>query len=930
MLALAACERTPATPPSSNGDPLVARAEIQPPSSPQVAAAKIGAGVREAIQAGGSAPVMVTFEVVGQSRLDHRGPVDLPALRRNVAAAQGAVLDGLPAAGLRIGKRFDAVPAIAGVIDTEAMLDRLARHPLVVGIHLDVGGTGTLANSVPFIGADQRHALGNDGEGVIVAVLDTGADTDHPDLSDDIGTAQACFGDNNSAIDGVGFCPNGSDRQTGAGAAEDDAGHGTHTTGIVTSAGTVSSPGVAPGANIVPIKVLNNCSFSGCFSAFSEIVAAWNYIINNNTAGANLGVQVINMSLGTSTQYAGSCDATFPAAAAAVATLRSIGITPFASAGNNSGTLMGAPACLSGVVSVGATDNADNVAGLSDNNSTTDIFAPGVNVVSLAIGGGTTTASGTSMASPHAAGCAALLIESGEATTPNAIETRLETSSFTVSDNGNTYPRIDCRPLLGTVVIRKATDPAGRTGFTFQQDVASPAAFTLDDGQDETFADVEPGTYTVSEDAAAFFSLTGLSCTESQISNSSVSLGTRTATIVVDPDETVECTFTNSDGPPQASAAPAAQAVQYSDLMADITVTAMDSDQDALTAATSYSRDGGAFSAGLPSGLSLTANGCSSAGGVQTCTWTIAGTMGVEAATYTIRTTVTDDDGDSDAADADVVVSPEDATVSFDGGNPMAVEVDAPGGDSGPLSLTVYVEETEPDEPAATAAPGDLSNAVVSMSLTPVGPGGPVAGTCVPSGVAGVGYGQVLTVVCSFDDVPVNTYATEVTVAGGYYTGSGQDVLTVFDPSLGFTTGGGWFPWPGTNERTSFGYTMKYNKKATNLRGSLLMVRHLADGTRYRVKSNALYGLALGEGAGFDWATFNGKATYQEPGWAEPIGNHEFVVYVEDRGQPGAGADRFWIQVLDRDGVLIPISSMADDAPANARTLGGGNILVPH
>lgn len=73
------------------------------------------------------------------------------------------------------------------------------------------------------------------------------------------------------------------------------------------------------------------------------------------------------------------------------------------------------------------------------------------------------------------------------------------------------------------------------------------------------------------------------------------------------------------------------------------------------------------------------------------------------------------------------------------------------------------------------------------------------------------------------------------------------------------------------------------------------MIRHLSDGTVFRVKSNALDGLAVGEdkdpetGETFGWSSFSGKATYLEPGWPEPVGNHKFVAYVEDRNEPGSG-----------------------------------------
>jgi hypothetical protein len=229
---------------------------------------------------------------------------------------------------------------------------------------------------------------------------------------------------------------------------------------------------------------------------------------------------------------------------------------------------------------------------------------------------------------------------------------------------------------------------------------------------------------------------------------------------------------------------------------------------------------------------------------------------------------------------------------------------------------------------------------VVSITLVPVGPGGQEDGTCTPSTVSGVSYDDKLTVTCTFDVVPVNTYTVQVTVDGDYYTGDGEDVLVVYDPSLGFTTGGGWFYWPGSEneetdylgDKTNFGYTMKYNKKGRNVKGSLLLIRHLPDGSIYRVKSNALYGLALGEmevdGENIGWASFAGKSTYLEPGWPEPIGNYEFLVYVEDHNEPGTGVDRFWFEVRDKD--RIPDMSMAEPATTNAEYIQGGNIVVPH
>jgi hypothetical protein len=264
----------------------------------------------------------------------------------------------------------------------------------------------------------------------------------------------------------------------------------------------------------------------------------------------------------------------------------------------------------------------------------------------------------------------------------------------------------------------------------------------------------------------------------------------------------------------------------------------------------------------------------------------------------------------------------------------VAVRVASEGGNSGAFGLNVYVIELVPDLAAAAAYPGDIGLADVSVSLIPVGPGGSIAGSCAVDSVAGSGYDAVKTVTCGFSNVGVNTYTAAVSVNGGYYLGSSEDVLTVYDPSLGFTTGGGWFYWPGTDHRTNFGYTMKYNKKATKVQGSLLLISHLPDGTKYRIKSNAIYGLALGEtmrdGEMCGWATFNGKSTYLEPGWPEPEGNHEFIIYVEDCDEPGNGNDHFWLTVLDRNGNVVNALSMSSPTADNTEILQGGNIVVPH
>jgi hypothetical protein len=370
------------------------------------------------------------------------------------------------------------------------------------------------------------------------------------------------------------------------------------------------------------------------------------------------------------------------------------------------------------------------------------------------------------------------------------------------------------------------------------------------------------------------------------------------------------------DDPPAVAVDIPSQTVQYSDLIDAVTITASDIDSASLN-----------ISGSLPNNLSLSGS-CTPAGAGSTCSWTLAGQVLVTASTYNIVFTISDATTGV-PAQTELIVIAEDATVAFDSNNPVAVIVDSPGSDSSePFILLVYLQEATESGPRT--APGDINLAQVSLTLEPVGPGSPETVSCPTTGAVNpFDYYAVLTVSCDFNEMPVNTYTAVATVSGGYYTGRGEDVLVVYDPSLGFTTGGGWFYWPGTSDKTNFGYTMKYNKKGKKVRGNLLLIRHLPDGTIYRVKSNAINGLALGEESDYGWATFSGKATYLEPGWPEPVGNHTFFVYVEDNGEPGGGTDRLWIEIQDQqdDPVALSMDLVAVD---NAETLEGGNVIVPH
>ncbi len=389
-------------------------------------------------------------------------PRNLNRMQEEVWQAQESALANLGASDFELTRRFQSVPAIVGDL-SEAGLRKLERLADVVRVDLDVGGSGNLAHAVPLTNTDDVHALAVTGQGITVAVLDSGIDTDHADLSDDL-VDEACFCSGTG-----GCCPDGRKEQFGPGAAEDDHGHGSNVAGIVTSAGIVSSVGAAPDAAIVAIKVLDS---SNSFSTTSDIVAALDWIILNRP-----DVDVVNMSLGTFAMYPGDCDgeaAWSMALASAINTLRANGVLSFVSTGNTGSlTQMQAPACIAGAISMGAvwdsdvgprtvfgcTDNptfADKVTCFTNRNSSTDLFAPGAPITSDYLNGGLSTFYGTSQASPHAAACAANLLQAFPGLEADILETTLESTGTVVNDpaTGLQFPRVDCLAALDALACR--------------------------------------------------------------------------------------------------------------------------------------------------------------------------------------------------------------------------------------------------------------------------------------------------------------------------------------------------------------------------------------------------------------------------------------------------------------------------------------------
>src|SRR5262245_10199068 len=206
-----------------------------------VASARVGADVVDTLDAAPTARVIVAFNAPSLPSAGSRRAEDRAQRRSAIGAARARIVGSLAAGDFTLRRGFDTVEAMAGDV-TPAGLLRLLDDPTVVRVDLDSGGTAHLAHAVPLPKLDQVHALGFTGAGVTVAVIDSGIDTDHADLSDSL-VDQQCF-----CSGGGGCCPGGGTTQSGAGSAEDDNGHGTNVAGIITSNGTVAPGGGAPDA----------------------------------------------------------------------------------------------------------------------------------------------------------------------------------------------------------------------------------------------------------------------------------------------------------------------------------------------------------------------------------------------------------------------------------------------------------------------------------------------------------------------------------------------------------------------------------------------------------------------------------------------------------------------------------------------------------
>ncbi|MFC7081445.1 S8 family peptidase [Halorussus caseinilyticus] len=310
-------------------------------------------------------------------------------------------------------REFDSIDVVTAKMPAVAAKG-LQNNPNVRYVE-ENGTVEALAQTLPWgidrVDADVAHSNGNTGSGADIAILDTGIDSDHPDLQANLGT-------------GKDF--------SGKGTWEDGDGHGTHCAGIANAVNNSEGVvGVSTEATLHAGKVLGDDG-SG---SFSDVAAGLEW-------AANQGYDVASLSLGASSGSTTVKDA--------VDYAYNNGVLVVSSAGNSGpcNECVGYPAAYSNAVAVSSTDSDDTLSSFSSTGSEVELAAPGGSIYSTYAGGGYDTLSGTSMSCPHVSGAGAQLMANGASNTEARSTLQNTAEDLGLSSNEQGYGLLDVEAAL--------------------------------------------------------------------------------------------------------------------------------------------------------------------------------------------------------------------------------------------------------------------------------------------------------------------------------------------------------------------------------------------------------------------------------------------------------------------------------------------------
>ncbi len=351
--------------------------------------------------------------------------------------------------GVKILQTYEVIPIMLVRIGSPARAVALLNSAEVLSLTADQRHVRWLSSTLPRISQPPVNAMGLIGQGVGIAVLDTGVDFTRTAFG-------PCTAPGQPATAG-GVCRVAVSFDTAKDdGSRDDNGHGTNVAGIVS--------GVAPGAQIVAIDV-----FDGDGAHSHDVLEAFDWVLRNRI---KYNIRAVNMSFGTPNDFhTGPCDGGFwgrhPYVNSFIG-MRSGRVVPVVAAGNHAtdeaGTFhdgVASPACLG--FAVGATNDSDTIRSFSQDSPGLGVLAPGESVSAAG-----QTMSGTSQAAPHVAGAVAALASLRPELNTQQLESFVRTSATSITDTrtSRTHPRLDLLTAVRAAYPIPNDDRAAATAIT--------------------------------------------------------------------------------------------------------------------------------------------------------------------------------------------------------------------------------------------------------------------------------------------------------------------------------------------------------------------------------------------------------------------------------------------------------------------------------